>query len=134
MDGVMMVVLMVAGGIAVIRIKRERRRSKLKDETETQGRRPEMAPPAAKESTEPTEMHWPVSAPADAIKRVPESLRMVIVVRGARRGQLVRCVECELGGRLATEVVQVAPDGTDVSEPEYLTGYSVSRTVAEFVG
>jgi hypothetical protein len=132
MDGTMMIILMIAAGTAVSVLKRKR--SELKDETEAEGRRPEMVPPKANDSTEPAETHWPTSVPAHAVKRVAASQRMVIVVHGARRGQWVRCTECEVAGTLATEVVQVLPDGTDVSEPEYLTGYSVSRTVSEFVG
>ena len=119
---------------AMIWVGLKRRRRRLDGEMEVEEPRSATTSAARPEPVPEGEIRWPVCIAKDSIKRFPETLRMVEVVRGVRRRQLVRCVQVELGGELATEVVAVSPDGQDLGEPEYLRGYSISQVVSEFVG
>ena len=126
--------LMLLVAITVARVKGRRRRAELDGEMQVEEPRSKTTPAARPEPLPEGEIRWPVCIAKDTIKRFPETLRMVEVAHGARRRQLVRCVQVALGGELATEVVEVSPDGEDLGEPEYLRGYSISQAVSEFVG
>ena len=84
-------------------------------------------------STTLREERWPVDRSME-VHRLPKSVRTIVLSRGPYSGQYARCVECTIGGRLATEVVRITPGGEDIGEPQYLWDYSVDRTIRELVG
>ena len=126
--------VMFGVALAIGLLARARRRTRVETAEQTSlGKAVGTAMPKPTDPAPSPDIRWPID-PTVGIKRVPHSVRVVVIARGLRPGHLVRCVECEVGGRQATEMVRVNSDGEDLGAPEYLWGYSVERAIRELTG